>query len=493
MAIAAVGPCDHGVAAAAPATAPPAKHPTGTLAATILGSSLAFIDGSVVNVGLPAIEHDLASSGASGASIGWLINAYLLPLGALLLLGGVAGDRYGRRKMFLAGMALFSAASLASALAPGFAWLLAARAAQGVGAAMLMPASLAILGAAFSGEARGRAVGTWAAAGAVFGALGPLTGGWLIDLAGWRSIFFVNLPIATVAAWLAVRYVDESRSDDAMPLDVGGAFLATVGLGLLTYGLTVVAAKGSGAASASVGASATAGFVAIAAGALALVGFVMLEARLGRRAMMPLTLFGTGTFVGVSILTLCLYAALGGMVVLLPYLMIRSGGYSAAAAGAALLPLSIAMGLGSRSAGRLAERIGARVLLTVGPIVAALGFALFLRVGAGPIDYATVLLPALVVIACGLTLSVAPLTAAVMGAVDAAHVGSASGVNNAIARIGGLLATALLGFVLAGDASGPAFIARFHGAATCGALLSLAAGAAAFAFVRGRDGAKPVS
>jgi EmrB/QacA subfamily drug resistance transporter len=486
MAIAAVGPCDHGVASAASATAAPAKHPTGTLAATILGSSLAFIDGSVVNVGLPAIERDLASSGASGASIGWLINAYLLPLGALLLLGGVAGDRYGRKKMFLAGMALFSAASLACALAPGFAWLLAMRAAQGIGAALLMPASLAILGAAFSGEARGRAVGTWAAAGAVCGAIGPLAGGWLIDVVGWRSIFLVNLPIAAVAAWLAWRYIDESRSDDAAPLDVGGALLATVGLGLLTYGLTVVAAGRSATAGASVAAGATVGLFVIGAGMLALVAFVVLEARLGRHAMMPLALFGTRTFVGVSILTLCLYAALGGMIVLLPYLLIRSGGYPAAAAGAALLPLSIAMGLGSRTAGRLAERIGPRVLLTVGPMIVALGFLLFLRVGIGAFGYATTLLPALAVIACGLTLSVAPLTAAVMGAVDTAHVGSASGVNNAIARTGGLLATALLSFVLAGDASGPAFIARFHGAATCGALLALAAGIAGFALVRGR-------
>ena len=490
MSVATAGPCDRGLASAPPEAAPQTKHPTGTLAATILGSSLAFIDGSVVNVGLSAIERDLASSGASGASIGWLVNAYLLPLGALLLLGGVAGDRYGRKKMLLAGMTIFSAASLACALAPGFAWLLAARAAQGIGAALLMPASLALLGAGFSGEARGRAVGTWAAAGAVFGALGPLAGGWLIDTVGWRSIFFVNLPIAAFAAWLALRYVDESRSDDAMPLDIAGATLATVGLGLLTYGLTVVAANESGASASTVATGATIGFVALGAGVLALIAFVMLEARLGRRAMIPLSLFGTRTFVGVSVLTLFLYAALGGMVVLLPYLLIRSGGYPAAAAGAALLPLSIAMGLGSRAAGRLAERVGARVLLGAGPVVAAIGFVLFLRVDAGPVDYVTELLPALVLIACGLTLSVAPLTAAVMGAVDSAHVGSASGVNNAIARIGGLLATASLGFVLAGDASAPAFIARFHGAAIVGALLTLAAAGAGFLLVGGRDTAK---
>ena len=479
MSVPGAGPCDEGLAAATP-RASAARHPRGTLAATILGSSLAFIDGSVVNVGLPAIERDLASSGASGASIGWLINAYLLPLGALVLLGGVAGDRYGRKRMFLAGLGVFSAASLACALAPGFGWLLAARAVQGVGAALLVPASLALLGAAFSGEARGRAVGTWAAAGAITGALGPLAGGWLIDVVGWRAIFLVNLPIAAATVVLAWRQVDESRAAKSPPLDVVGALLATAGLGLATYGLTVLAARGGTSAG---GGGLGVALAALGLGVAALVAFVVVEARLGAAAMMPLALFGTRTFVGVTVLTLCLYAALSGMVVLLPYLLIRSGGWSAAGAGAALLPLSVAMGLGSRAAGRLGERVGARVLLTAGPLVVAAGFALFLRVGAGPVRYVLDLLPALVVIACGLTLSVAPLTAAVMGAVDAAHVGSASGVNNATARVAGLLATALLGFILAADASAPGFVGRFHGAAIAGALLALGAGAAAFALV----------
>ena len=454
-----------------------ATHPRGTLAATILGSSLAFIDGSVVNVALPAVERDLASSGASGASIGWLINAYLLTLGALVLVGGVAGDRYGRKCMFLAGIAVFTAASLACALAPGFGLLLAARALQGTGAALLVPASLAILGAAFEGEARGRAVGTWAAASAVAGAVGPLAGGWLVDVVGWRAIFLVNLPLAAAAAWLASRNVDESRSDDAAPLDLVGAALATLGLGLVTFGLTALAARGAGAAAHG---GATAAFAALAAGALALAAFVVVEARLGARAMMPLALFGTRAFVGVTLLTLGLYAALSGMVVLLPYLLIARGGWSATAAGASLLPLSLAMGLGSRAAGKLGERVGARVLLTIGPLVVAAGFALFLRIGAANARYATDVLPALVVVACGLTLSVAPLTSAVIAAVDPAHVGSASGFNNATSRVAGLLATALLGYVLAGDATGPAFIGRFHGAAIVGATLALAAAASAF-------------
>jgi len=452
------------------------RHLTGTLAATILGSSLAFIDGSVVNVALPAIEHDLASSGASGATIGWLINAYLLPLGALVLLGGVAGDRYGRKRIFLAGVALFAAASLGCALAPGFGWLLGARALQGIGAALLVPASLALLGAAFEGEARGRAVGTWAAAASVTSALGPLVGGWFVDTVGWRAIFLINLPLAAVAAWLAWRKVDESRSGDAAPLDVVGAALATLGLALVTYGLTVIAARGAGA----VGGGTATGTIAAVAGVACLAAFVAVEAHLGARAMVPLALFGTRTFIGVTLLTLGLYAALSGLVVLLPYLLIRAGGWSAAAAGAALLPLSVAMGLGSRAAGQLAERVGTRTLLTIGPLVVAIGFALFLMTGAGPVRYTSEVLPALTCIAVGLTLSVAPLTTAVIAAVDPAHVGSASGFNNATSRIAGLLATALLGYVLAGDAAGPAFIGRFHAAAIVGAALALAAAASAF-------------
>jgi EmrB/QacA subfamily drug resistance transporter len=489
VATVAAGPCDRAIAAAiaaAPPGSPVTAHPSGTLAATILGSSLAFIDGSVVNVGLPAIERSL---GADGASIAWLVNAYLLPLGALVLLGGVAGDRWGRRRVFLAGMLVFTLASLACAAAPTFAWLLAARVAQGVGAAFLMPSSLALIGAAFSGEARGRAVGTWAAAGAITGALGPLAGGWLIDTIGWRSIFVINLPIAIAAAGLAWRYVAESRSGDAAPLDAGGALLATAGLALLTIGLTLLAGHGGAAVAASNAppAATTQATIAVGTGVALLLGFVALEARLGAKAMMPLVLFGTKTFVGVTLLTLFLYAALGGMLVLLPYVLIESGAYSSAAAGAALLPLPIAMGLGSRAAGRLAERTGARTLLTIGPCVVAAGFALFLRFEAGALDYASVVLPALAVIACGLTLSVAPLTATVMGAVDAAHVGSASGVNNAVARVAGLLATALLGLVLAGGAASPTFVARFHAAAVVGAMLSLAAGAAAFSLVRSQQ------
>ena len=402
-----------------------------------------------------------------------------------MLFGGVAGDRYGRKRMFLAGMLVFTAASLACALAPGFGWLLAARALQGVGAAFLMPASLAILGAAFSGEARGRAVGTWAAAGAVTGALGPLLGGWLIDVVGWRAIFLVNLPIAAAAFALAWRNVDESRSDDAAPLDWGGAVLATAGLGLLTFGLTTFAANGGTDTAAATGTGVAA--TTFLFGAVLLAAFVALEARLGAHAMMPLVLFGTRSFVGASLLTLFLYAALGGMLVLLPYLLISAGGFPAAAAGAALLPLSLAMGLGSRAAGRLAERTGPRLLLTLGSAIVAAGFALFLRIGTGEVHYARDVLPALAVLAVGLTLSVAPLTAAVMAAVDRSHVGSASGVNSAIARVAGLVATAMLGFVLAGDAKGPRLVAGFHGAALVGCALALLAGLSAWLLIAPKE------
>ena len=486
------GPSDRGVAqgvAEAPASKP-TMHPTGTLAAAILGSSLAFIDSSVVNVGLPAIERNL---GAGGTQLSWLINAYLLPLGALVLIGGVSGDRWGRKRVFLAGMAVFTFASLACALAPGFGALLAARAVQGVGAAFLVPASLALLGAAFSGEARGRAVGTWAAAGSVTGALGPLAGGWLIDAVGWRSIFLINLPLAAAAAWLTLRYVDESRGHDPAPLDWRGAALATMGLAALTFGLTRLAGRHGGAGASAAMAPDAATGATLAIGVALLIGFVVLEARLGAKAMMPLTLFGTKGFAGVSLLTLGLYAALGGMVVLLPYLLIEHGGYPAAQAGAALLPLPIIVGLGSRAAGRLAERIGARLLLTIGPCIVAAGFALFLRISAGAAGYVSVVMPALIVVACGLALSVAPLTAAVMGAVDAAHVGSASGVNNATARIAALLATALLGFVLGGGATEAGFISGFHAAALVGCALCLFGSVSAFVLVRteGVAGTRP--
>jgi len=461
--------CDAGVAEACQSAAP-TRRPGLVLAATILASSLAFIDGSVVNVGLPAIRADFQ---AGAGDLQWVVNAYLLPLSALLLLGGAAGDRFGRRRMLIAGVALFAVASLACALAPSLAWLLAGRVLQGVGAAMLMPNSLAILGASFAGEARGRAVGTWAATGSAAGALGPVLGGWLIDGVGWRSIFLINLPVSAGAILLAVLAVrDPPRDAETPPLDWLGGALATAALGGLTWGLTVGSGPGGWTAEA---------IGALVAGVVLSFGFVWVEHRRGDRAMAPLALFGSSSFVGLTLLTLLLYAALGGLMVLLPYILIEGAQYSGTAAGAALLPFALVLSVASPVMGAVAGKIGSRVPLTVGPVVVAAGFLLALRIGEGA-DYWTEVLPVILVISIGMAGAVAPLTTAVLASVDSRHTGSASGLNSAVARTGGLVATALLGGVLA--AKGQALTAQFHAAAIVAALASLGAAASAFFLVR---------
>ena len=459
----------HGVEAVAETDRPSATHQAWILATTILASSLSFIDGSVVNVGLPALGRNLHGS---AGDLQWVVNGYLLPLSALLLLGGALGDRFGRQRLLVIGVALFAVASAGCAFAPSLLWLIAARGVQGAAAALLMPNSLAILGAAFSGEARGKAIGTWAATGAMMGALGPVLGGWLIDTVGWRAIFLLNLPIAVGAIALALRFVvDTPSAAKPTPLDVGGALLATLALGGLAWGLTI----GSGPR----GWTLTALF-AVVAGAILLLGFVGLEKRLGDRAMMPLALFGSKSFVGLSVLTLLLYGALGGLLVILPYILIRGAGYSATLAGAALLPLPLILTVTSPVMGGIAGRIGARLPLTVGPIIVGLGFLLALRIGGGA-SYWTTVLPAIVVISLGMAGAVAPLTTAVLSSVDAQHTGSASGLNSALARTGGLIATALLGSVLA--AGGAPLVHDFHIAAMVAAAASAGAGLAAFALI----------
>ncbi len=276
------------------------RHPRGTIVATMLASSLAFIDGSVTNVALPAIGQDLHGS---AAALAWTINAYLLPLSALLMLGGAAGDHFGRRRTLIIGTALFAIASIGCALAPSLALLLASRAAQGVGAAILMPNSLGILGSSFEGEARGRAIGTWAAAGAIAGAVGPPIGGWLIDVVGWRAIFYINVPVALAAIVMAWRYVDENAAEDR-PLDWAGGFLATAGLGALTWSLTAWASHQS---------SPFAIGFSLGAGVFLLISFLFVEHRRGELAMMPLALFASRPFVGLTLLTLLVYAAIGGL------------------------------------------------------------------------------------------------------------------------------------------------------------------------------------
>ncbi len=439
-------------------------HPRWTIAATMLASSLAFIDGSVTNVALPSIAQDL---GGSPANLPWIINAYLLPLSALLLMGGAAGDHFGRRRMLIAGIVVFALASTGCALAPDLTTLLASRAVQGVGAAILMPNSLGILGSSFEGEARGRAVGTWAAAGAIASAVGPPLGGWLVDVVGWRAIFFLNLPVAVAAIVVAWRYVAESERQ-VQPLDWPGAMLATAALGSLIWALT----HWSGQHSAS-----PQTWAGLGGGMLLLLLFLWNEHRSGEGAMMPLTLFASRPFVGLTLLTLMLYGALGGLLVLLPYLLIVGGHYTPTQAGLALLPFSIVIGTTSRLAGRLSEKIGPRWPLTLGPIVTGAGFALLLRADPSA-SYWSSVLPGMAVIALGMAGAVAPLTTAVLSSVDDRHTGTASGFNSAIARTGGLIATALAGAVMAVPAA--QVTGLFHIAAIVAASFAVAAGVIAF-------------
>ncbi|HEX3432255.1 MAG TPA: MFS transporter [Rhizomicrobium sp.] len=440
-------------------------HPALVLITCILASSLAFVDGSVVNVGLPAIGHSLR---ADAADLQWVINAYLLPLSALLLTGGALGDRLGRRSILIFGIVLFGAASALCAAAPNLGWLLAARALQGTGAALLLPNSLAILGAAFTGEARGRAVGTWSAASAMAAAFGPVLGGWLIDEFGWREIFLINIPLACVGGWMAVRFVPKLERGEETPIDLRGAILATLALAAITWGLTL----GAGRAGWSDWA-----VLSIIAGVGLVGAFLWNERAETDKAMMPLALFETADFIGLTLLTLLLYGALGALLVLVPYVLIQGAGYSGTAAGAALLPFPIILAATSRAMGGIAGRLGSRIPLTLGPMIVAIGFLLLLRVNASA-NYWTGLFPAIVTMSIGMAGAVAPLTTAVLASVDARHTGSASGLNSAVARTGGLVATALLGGVLA--ATGEHLFSTFHQAATACAIACVAAGVAAF-------------
>ncbi|HEX8839959.1 MAG TPA: DHA2 family efflux MFS transporter permease subunit, partial [Sphingomicrobium sp.] len=423
--------------------------PRWTLVACILASSLSFVDGSVLGVALPAIRQGY---GAGAQQVQWVVNAYLLPLSALLLLGGALGDHFGRKRLLLIGTGIFAVTSLVCALAPSLPVLLAARGAQGVGAALLLPNSLALLNAAFSGEKRGRAVGIWAAAGAAAAAVAPLIGGWLVDTVGWPAIFYINLPLALGAMAIAWRFVKESREAGAGRTDYAGALLATAGLGGLTYALTLWSAtrRLDGEA-----------IVALAIGMVMLAGFVLAEHRRSERAMMPLTLFQSRCFSGLNLLTFLLYGAFGAAMLLIPYVLISSGGYSPVRAGLAMLPMPVLMTSLSPTMGSLAARIGPKVPLSVGPAVVAAGMVLALLVGSHS-SYWTTVFPMILVMAAGMTIAVAPLTSSVLGSVEERHVAMASGFNSAVARTGGLIATALLGAVL--SSQGEQLFVGFHGA-----------------------------
>ena len=423
--------------------------PRWTLVACVLASSLSFVEGSVLSVALPAIRQ---SYGAGAQEVQWVVNAYLLPLSALLLLGGALGDHFGRKRLLLIGTAIFAITSLVCALAPSLPVLLGARAAQGIGAALLLPNSLALLNAAFQGEKRGRAVGIWAAAGAAAAAIAPLIGGWLVGTVGWPAIFYINLPLALGAILIAMRFVAESREAGAGRTDYAGALLATAGLGGLTYALTLWSATRSFNREAA---------TALTLGIILSGAFLWNERRRGHRAMMPLDLFENRCFTGLNLLTFLLYGAFAAAMLLIPYVLITSGGYSPVQAGLAMLPLPVLMTSLSPKMGSLAARLGPRLPLAAGPSIVAVGMAISSIVTpqssywAGPF-------PMILVMALGMTIAVAPLTSSVLGSVEEQHVAMASGFNSAVARTGGLIATALLGAVL--SSNGDALFAGFHGA-----------------------------
>ncbi|MEY2476303.1 MAG: hypothetical protein QOG87_1618 [Actinomycetota bacterium] len=435
------------------------------IGATVLGSGIAFLDSTVVNVALPAISSDL-HTGVHGLQ--WVVDAYLVTLSSFLLLGGSLGDLYGRRRVFVIGLVVFTAASLMCGLAPNTAALVAARAVQGLGAALLVPGSLAIISAVFRPEDRSTAISAWSGLGGVASAVGPFVGGWLITAVSWRLVFLINLPLAAIAVGIALRHVPETRDEEETVRrpDIPGAVIVAVGLGALAYGLIEAQP------------------VAVAVGLAALVAFVVVERR-RPHPLLPLEIFRSRQFVGANAATLAVYAALAGVTFLLVLLLQEALGYSPTMSGAALLPATVIMFLLSARMGRLSQRTGPRLPMTVGPLVVGLGLLLMGRVQPGT-SYVDTVLPAVGVFGLGLAITVGPLTSAVLAAVEDRHLGVGSAFNNAVARAAGLLAVAVLprvaGLTEVGNPT--AFADGFPRAAVAGGVLCAVGAAVAWATIR---------